>query len=47
MAKSYRGGNKEYMAGMQELRRSNASGPHKSEKVYNRKPKHRNRIEWN
>ena len=43
MAKTYRhnGGNKEYMAAMQELRRSNASGTHKSKKAYKRKPKHK------
>lgn len=28
------------MRGMQELRRSNASGTHKSKKAYVRKPKH-------
>lgn len=35
--------NEEYMRGMQELRRSNAAGTHKSAKDYQRKPKHRNR----
>lgn len=32
--------NTEYMRGMQELRRSNAAGTHKSVKDYRRKPKH-------
>lgn len=34
------------MRGMQELRSSNAAGPHKNPKAYNRKPKHKNRQEW-
>lgn len=46
MAKTYRAGNKEYMAAMQELRRSNASGLHKSKKAYSRKPKHRGKVDW-
>lgn len=33
--------NEEYMRGMQELRRSGASGPHKSKKAYSRKAKYR------
>jgi hypothetical protein len=33
-------GNEDYMRGMQELRRSNAAGTHKSAKDYRRKPKH-------
>ena len=33
-------GNEAYMRGMQELRRSNAAGTHKSKKDYQRKPKH-------
>lgn len=36
-------GNTEYMRGMQELRRSNASGVHKSANDYRRKPKHVNK----
>lgn len=32
--------NEAYMRGMQELRRSNAAGSHKSVKDYRRKPKH-------
>ena len=35
-------GNEAYMRGMQELRRSNASGLHRSKKSYTRKTKHRN-----
>lgn len=35
-----RTGNTEYMKGMQELRRSNAAGTHRSPKDYQRKPKH-------
>jgi hypothetical protein len=35
--------NEEYMKGMQELRRSNAAGSHKSAKDYRRKPKHVNK----
>lgn len=33
-------GNEAYMRGIQELRRSNAAGTHKSLKDYRRKPKH-------
>lgn len=32
--------NERYMEGMQELRRSNAAGPHKPASAYQRKPKH-------
>jgi hypothetical protein len=32
--------NIEYMKGMQELRKSNAAGPHKTATDYRRKPKH-------
>lgn len=32
--------NERYMEAMQELRRSNASGPHKAANDYRRKPKH-------
>lgn len=47
MSKTYRaGGNKEYMQAMQELRRSNAAGKHKNLKSYNRKTKHKNRVDW-
>lgn len=35
--------NEEYMRGMQELRRSNAAGTHKTAKDYRRKPKHAGR----
>lgn len=35
--------NEEYMRGMQELRRSNAAGRHKSAADYRRKPKHAGR----
>ena len=37
------GENRRYMEGMQELRRSNAAGTHKSAKDYRRKPKHSGR----
>lgn len=33
--------NKPYMRGMQEIRRSNASGPHTPKTAYKRKPKHK------
>lgn len=36
-------GNDAYMRGMQELRRSNAAGFHRSDNDYRRKPKHVNR----
>lgn len=39
-SKPAKSGNTEYMRGMQELRRSNAAGTHKSAKDYRRKPKH-------
>lgn len=42
-AQAPKGRNVEYMRGMQELRRSNASGTHKTEKDYRRKPKHVNK----
>lgn len=32
--------NESYMRGMQELRKSNAAGTHRSVKDYRRKPKH-------
>lgn len=41
-----KGRNIEYMKGMQELRRSNAAGTHKTAKDYRRKAKHVNRQEW-
>ena len=41
--KPAKSGNTPYMEGMQELRRSNAAGPHKTEKDYRRKPKHVNK----
>lgn len=37
------GRNERYMEGMQELRRSNAAGPHRSKADYRRKPKHTGR----
>jgi len=39
-SKPAKSGNTRYMEGMQELRRSNAAGPHKSGTDYRRKPKH-------
>lgn len=39
-------GNEGYMRGMQDIRFSNAAGPHNAKNAYNRKPKHRNRQEW-
>ena len=39
-SKAPKSGNTPYMEGMQELRRSNAAGVHKSLKDYQRKPKH-------
>ncbi len=39
-SKPAKSGNTEYMYGMQELRRSNAAGSHKTAKDYRRKPKH-------
>lgn len=38
--KPAKSGNTRYMEGMQELRRSNAAGIHRSPKDYRRKPKH-------
>lgn len=38
--KPAKSGNSKYMEGMQELRRSNAAGPHRSDKDYRRRPKH-------
>lgn len=38
--KPAKSGNQPYMEGMQELRRSNAAGPHKLATDYTRKPKH-------
>jgi hypothetical protein len=40
VSKPAKSGNEPYMYGMQELRRSNAAGPHRTEKDYRRKPKH-------
>jgi len=42
-SKPAKSGNSRYMEGMQELRRSNAAGTHRSAKDYRRKPKHVNR----
>lgn len=39
-SKPAKSGNTAYMQGMQELRRSNAAGTHRSAKDYRRKPKH-------
>lgn len=39
-SKGTKSGNSKYMEGMQQLRRSNAAGPHKSAADYRRKPKH-------
>ena len=41
--KPAKSGNERYMEGMQELRRSNASGVHRSPADYRRKPKHAGR----
>lgn len=40
-SKPAKSGNERYMEGMQELRRSNAAGSHRSAKDYRRRPKHR------
>ena len=40
VSKPAKSGNSRYVEGMQELRRSNAAGTHKSAKDYRRKPKH-------
>lgn len=42
-SKPAKSGNSKYMEGMQEIRRSNAAGAHKSAKDFRRKPKHVNR----
>lgn len=42
-SKPAKSGNSKYMEGMQDLRRSNAAGPHRSAADYRRKPKHRGR----
>lgn len=42
-SKPAKSGNTPYMEGMQELRRSNAAGPHRSANDYRRKPKHTGR----
>lgn len=42
-SKPAKSGNSKYMEGMQDLRRSNAAGPHKSASDYRRKPKHTKR----
>lgn len=39
-SKPAKSGNSKYMEGMQELRRSNAAGPHRLDTDYRRKPKH-------
>lgn len=43
VSKPAKSGNQRYMEGMQELRRSNAAGAHRTAKDYRRKPKHVNR----
>lgn len=40
VSKPPKGKNTEYMRGMQEIRFSNAAGPHRSDTDYRRKPKH-------
>lgn len=40
VSKPAKSGNQRYMEGMQELRRSNAAGIHRSATDYRRKPKH-------
>lgn len=41
VSKPAKSGNTPYMEGMQELRRSNAAGPHRTAQTeYRRKPKH-------
>lgn len=42
-SKPAKSGNTKFMEGMQELRRSNAAGPHKSASDYRRRPKHMGR----
>lgn len=41
-SKAPKSGNSKYVEGIQGIRFSNAAGPHKSEKDYQRKPKHFN-----
>lgn len=41
--KPAKSGNVGYMEGMQELRRSNAAGPHRAGTDYRRRPKHMGR----
>lgn len=43
VSKPAKSGNSKYVEGMQELRRSNAAGTHRSAKDYRRKPKHSGR----
>lgn len=43
VSKPAKSGNEAYAMGMQELRRSNAAGAHRTAKDYRRKPKHVNR----
>lgn len=38
------GSNPEYVAGMQGIRRSNASGPHKLKTAYTRKTRNNNKL---
>lgn len=40
VSKPAKSGNTAYMEGMQELRRSNAAGAHRSANDYRRRPKH-------
>ncbi len=39
-SKPAKSGNTPYMEGMQEIRRSNAAGPHRSAADFRRRPKH-------
>lgn len=39
-------GNTNYMRGMQDIRKSNAAGPHKGAGDYRRKSKHHKRDGW-
>ena len=43
VSKPAKSGNSRYVEGMQEIRFSNAAGPHRSASDYRRKPKHVNR----
>lgn len=45
-SKPAKSGNTKFMEGMQELRRSNAAGPHRSATDYRRKAKHSKRDGW-